>query len=601
VAADDLNIRLVLQLVDRLTQPARAAVRSVEQIGAATERASGAAISWANQQLETTRARRQALQGEALGVAAMGFALTQALRPAIEFESAMAGVNKVIDFERPESIDALSRDIQELVTSGALPMAADGIAAIIEAAGQAGIVDASLPDEEQRAAFIEFARLAGTMGVAFGISADQSGEAMAQWRSRMGLTNEEAASLGDMINHLSNNMAASAPAVVDVIGRQGALARAAGLANHEIAALSAAFVASSPSSEIAATGMQNFLLTLASGEAMTDRQRAVLQELGLDATDLARAMQEDATGGIMSVLDALAQLPEHAQAAALTQLFGRESIGAITPLLTNLDLLRGSFALVADETAYAGSMQAEFLSQAGTTANQLAILRNWASRVAVSFGSVLLPQVVELVQAMAPMLAAVTDWIDANPEMISLIMRLAVGLLALRVASIALRWGFLSLYAPVLQVARALAWTIGLAPMLARGLLALLNPMGAVRAALWVLRAAFLASGVGLLLAGIAGAAVWIRNNWEGLQAFFAGFWDSFRTNMGAAAPVIQPIIDRARELWAWVTALLGPVDASAETWRGWGDACWRCASRWGLSACWRACSGSSRSARPSG
>ncbi|WP_039018153.1 phage tail tape measure protein, partial [Halocynthiibacter namhaensis] len=161
-----------------------------------------------------------------------------------------------------------------------LPIAAEGIAAIIEAAGQAGVVDSALPDDEERAQLIAFARDAAQMGVAFDISAEQSGASMAQWRKAMGLSQSQALGLGDAINHLSNNMNASAPGLVDIIRRQGAVAQTAGLAEVEIAALSAAFLSGGASPEIAATGLKNFLGALTDGEAMTTRQSKVMKRRG---------------------------------------------------------------------------------------------------------------------------------------------------------------------------------------------------------------------------------------------------------------------------------------------------------------------------------
>jgi len=93
MANGDLNISLILKLVDQVTAPARQALASLERIGDVTETVGRSGVAWANQQLDATRARRAELQGEAMGVAATGFALYQSLKPAVEFETAMAGVS----------------------------------------------------------------------------------------------------------------------------------------------------------------------------------------------------------------------------------------------------------------------------------------------------------------------------------------------------------------------------------------------------------------------------------------------------------------------------------------------------------------------------
>jgi len=571
MANGDLNIALVLKLVDQITGPHRAAINAVRDIGRVTEQTGRAGVAWSNQQLDANRARRSALMGEAMGVAATGAALVAALAPAVKFESSMSGVRKVIDFETPDGFANMSRDILELTTSGALPMAAEGIAEIIEAAGQAGVVDKALPDDEERAQLIAFATDAAKMGVAFDMAAADAGSAMAMWRKAMGMSQEEALDLGDAINFLSNNMNASAPNIVDIVRRQGAVAMAAGLATNEIAALSAAFLSGGASPEIAATGLKNFLGALTDGEAMTAKQSAVMKTLGFDATELAKRMQVDAKGAIVDVMEALAELPAHAQGAALSQLFGEESKGAIAPLLTNVELLREAFGLVGDPTQYAGSMLAEYATQAETTANALILTQNFMKGLSIAVGSILLPELNELLLTVQPLIKMITDWAAAHPELVTMVFRVVLALGAMKAASIALRWGIFTALTPILHLIRAGSWLLVLLPRLVGGLLALLNPMKLVRASIIALKWAVISTGIGALLVGIAMAGVWIYNNWAGLGEFFKGFWQGFKDALGPAAPMLEGVIAYAREIWTWFTNILGPMDASKEAWRALG------------------------------
>ncbi|AZV77876.1 phage tail tape measure protein [Parasedimentitalea marina] len=571
MAVGDLNVALILDLVDRASGPARQVMGALQQIGHVTEQTGRNGVDWANAQIAATEARRAALRGEAFAVAATGYALYKALQPAIQFETAMAGVSKVIDFDSPEGLDKMSSDILALTTSGALPMAAEGIAEIIEAAGQAGIVDSALPDDEERNQLLAFARDAAQMGVAFDITAEQSGQAMATWRSAMKLTASDALGLGDAINHISNNMNATAPAMVDIIRRQGAVAQSAGLVEQEIAALAGAFLSGGAAPEVAATGMKNFLGALTKGEAVTKRQAKVLDALGFDPVALSKRMHEDAQGAILDVVNAMADLPEYQQSAAISQLFGEESKGAIAPLLTNVDLLREAFELIADPSDYAGSMLAEYQKQAATTANAIVVTTNFVKGFAIAAGSILLPELNELLAVLQPMIGASIEWAEAHPELITQLFRLTAGLLAVKIASIGLRWGLFSTLLPILHVFRAASWMVMMLPRLAAGLLALLNPLKLIRGALFALRLAFIATGVGALLVGIAMAGVWIYNNWQGLQTFFVGFWQTFRDALGPAAPMLDSIITYAKEIWQWFTNLLGPMDATEQQWLSWG------------------------------
>jgi hypothetical protein len=164
-----------------------------------------------------------------------------------------------------------------------------------------------------------------------------------------------------------------------------------GSARAEIAALSAAFVRAAPSPEIAATGFEAFFRTLTAGESATERQIGVLGRLGLDAEELAERMQVDAKGAILDVVDAMAELPDARRIPALNDLFGQESARTIAPLINNLDILRESFALVAEEGNYTGSMTREAEDRADTTANTLQLTRNTIAAIATTVGTELLP------------------------------------------------------------------------------------------------------------------------------------------------------------------------------------------------------------------
>ena len=80
--------------------------------------------------------------------------------PAIKFESAMADVRKVVDFDTPEQFKEMGNDILKLTRT--IPMAGEEIAAIVAAGGQSGVARENL---------LGYAKDAATMGVAFDMAA----------------------------------------------------------------------------------------------------------------------------------------------------------------------------------------------------------------------------------------------------------------------------------------------------------------------------------------------------------------------------------------------------------------------------------------------
>lgn len=456
----DLNIALVLKLVDRATAPARAAMKEIDGMGRKMEGIGREGLARQNRLIKGHERRTRRLKRESLELLAMGAAIYAATEPAIRFEEQMGSVGKVIDFKAPDGFKLLRDDIFELNTSGGLALVASDIMAIMEAAGQSNLIDKFLPDEEKRRQLIAFAKDAGIMGVAFDLQAGSAGKAMTLWRNQLKLSQGEALLLGDAINHLSNNMDAEAAAIVNVISRSGALAKTRGLNTNEIAALSAAFVLAAPSPEIAATAMKKFTGTLTAGAAATDMQSAAMKNLGFDTLDMAKRMQGDASGAIMDIMVALSKLPIEEQGAALKQLFGEESIGAIAPLLANTDLLQRSFGLVANEIGFAGSMTDEFQRITEKTAYQRRLLNNQLHKMSVIVGAELLPIMNDLMAVAMPIISQITDWIAANPELVKTIGYVVAGLFAMKASSLAVRWTFEALTLGLIRFDRILSWGV---------------------------------------------------------------------------------------------------------------------------------------------
>ncbi|MDD3800257.1 MAG: phage tail tape measure protein, partial [Novosphingobium sp.] len=157
------------------------------------------------------------------------------------------------------------------------------------------------------------------------------------------------------------------------------------------------------------------MLAMTKGEAATKSQSKAFAALGLDATKVANAMQEDAGGAITDILERLKKLPEAQQAATLTQLFGSESVAAIAPMLTNLDRLKQNLALVGDKTAYAGSMQKEYLTRIATTEGAVGLATNALKAINITLGTELLPTITAGAQKVVAIANAVRGWTKEHP------------------------------------------------------------------------------------------------------------------------------------------------------------------------------------------
>lgn len=344
-----------------------------------------------------------AIASAAWGALKIGEFVTDSVQAAVDFESAMADVAKVVDGLRDEngnltdSYYAMSDSIVQM--SKDIPMAAEDLAAITAAAGTAGIAADELTT---------FTETAAKMGVAFDTTAEQAGDWMAKWRTSFSMGQEEVTALADQINYLSNNSASTASEISTIVTAVGPLGDVAGISAAQIAALGSTMVGVGVQQDVAATGIRKLATTMVAGSSATKAQATVLQQLGLDATEMAERMQTDAEGAILTFLEAVSKLPEAEQAAALKNYFGQESVGAIAPLLTNLDVLRERFEMVADAQLYAGSMDAEYAARAATTANNIQLYENRIAALKIQIGDYLLPVVNKVLAAASTGL----DWLS---------------------------------------------------------------------------------------------------------------------------------------------------------------------------------------------
>lgn len=342
-----------------------------------------------------------------LGSSMMHYAQTP-VKQAMQMEDAMAEIKKVVDFSSPDGLQKMQAALEKMSLS--IPMTAEGLAKITAAAGQAGIAEPDL---------IRFTETAAKMGVAFDISAEEAGEMMAKWRSGMNLTQDQVESLADATNALSNNNAAMAKQVGEVLKRYGALGKVAGLTEKQTAAMAATIIGAGAEAEVAATGMNAFMRALTKGGSMTDLQKAAFGNLGFNALQLQKDVQKNAPKTIFAVLEAVkTKLPKELQMQYLTAMFGEEGARAMGPMLANTEKLRENFDLVAESEKYAGSMEKEFLSRSATTSNALELASNAISYFARAVGDPMLGTLKERALDFVKLGEAAGTWIKENQTLV---------------------------------------------------------------------------------------------------------------------------------------------------------------------------------------
>lgn len=415
--------------------------KSQEELAAisAAQEKNAAAISKTKAQLATT-----------IGViGAVGTAVYAGpVKSAMDFQSSMADVVKVVDGLKDAKTGKLTEDYTKmsealLDLSTKIPISAEGLTQIAAAAGQAGIA---------RKEIVKFAEDAGKMGIAFDVSADQAGDWMAKWRTSFSMTQEEVVSLADKINYLSNNSASTAAEISNIVSKIGPLGKVAGLSSGALSAMGATLVSVGVNDDVAATGIKKVMTSMTAGTAATKRQKAVLDKMGISATDLAKRMQTDAQGAILDFMASINKLPKAEQAAALKNYFGEESVAAIAPMLSNLDQLKTNFDRVGSSASYAGSMESEFTARADTGANKVEMAKASIKKLNIEIGNVFLPYVGQAAGKLSDLVNKFSDFASKNPELVKTITKVGAAFAGTVVAEQTAKLGFLKLRDSVYDV-----------------------------------------------------------------------------------------------------------------------------------------------------
>lgn len=373
-------------------------------------------------QLGETAPTLETLTEEFGKVTAAAGGLAYVTNAAMEFETAMSGVKKVVD-GTPEQIQALSTQIQQMSVD--MGMTTDAIAEIAAQGGQLGI-----PIEKLG----EFTKMAGEMSVAFGMTAEDAGDAAAKIANVFGIPIEEVGKLGDAINTLGNTSAAKESEIVDVMQRIGGQAKQFGLATEQAAALSAAFISLGKSPEVAGTAINALLTKLQTANVQSDDFKEALAGIGINANKLADDINANPQQALSNFLKTLSEMDKQQRSVTTFKLFGQEYVDDVNALVGGLDTYNKALDSVKDKSAIAGAMQKEFNAKMDTSAQSIDQAKQSINVLAQTVGKELLPVVSLGAKAVGGIAQGIGDFAESHP----ILTKIAVVIASAQVALIAL-------------------------------------------------------------------------------------------------------------------------------------------------------------------
>ena len=509
-----------------------------------------------------TDAGKALTAGITMPLAAVGGA---ALKTAIDFESAFAGVRKTVDASE-ETLASLREEIRQMAKE--MPASAVEIAGVAEAAGQLGI---------QTENILDFTRVMINMGVATNMTAEEAATALARLANITQMPQEQFDRLGSTVVALGNNLATTEAEIVEMALRIAGAGAQVGLTEAQILSFAGALSSVGIAAEAGGSSISRVMITIANAVQEGGDQLALFAKVaGMSVSDFRKAFEEDAAMAIIAFIEGLGRMSEAGENVfAVLEELGLSEIIVRDTLLRAAgagDLFRESIELgnKAWEENIALTKEAE--QRYSTTESQLTILWNRIKDVGITLGDALIPVLLDFIDAIQPVIDAIArsaEWFAAlDPAVRNVILAIT---------------GIMAVLGPALIIFGSL-----------------LNAISTIAAFLPTLKGLFLAltGPIGLVIAAVAGLAAiafvvyrnwdsvvtWLKETWENLKAWASSIfeslsqtfdsvvawlsdtWNSFKEG---AIYVFEQVVNYFKELPGRIMSFLSDLPERMAYWAG--------------------------------
>jgi TP901 family phage tail tape measure protein len=309
-----------------------------------------------------------------------------AVKAAINYESAFAGVAKTVD-GTAQQMAQLADGIRGMARE--LPASTTEIAAVAEAAGALGV---------KREDILGFTRVMVDLGETTNLTADEAATSLAQLMNIMGTAGADVDRLGSTLVDLGNNGASTEKEILELGQRLAGAGKLAGLSEAEVLGFANALASMGIEAEAGGTAFSRVFVRI--NDAVidgSDKLGVFADVAGMSAEQFQRAYEQDAAGAIVSFVEGLGRMQASGQST--TSVLEDLELGeirvsdALRRVGGNADVLTASL----DQGRLAWGENAALAEEAekryATTGAQLEILRNNVVDLAIGFGDRLLPAV----------------------------------------------------------------------------------------------------------------------------------------------------------------------------------------------------------------
>lgn len=319
-----------------------------------------------------------------LMAAGVGAAMGLAVKAAMDWETAWAGVTKTVSGSKAQMAD-LEQGLRGLATT--LPTSHKEIAAVAEAAGQLGI---------QRDAIVGFTKTMVALGVSTNLSADEAATGIAKIANVMQTPQSEIDRFGATLVALGNVGASTESEILEMASRLAGAGKLVGASESDVLALANAMTSMGIEAQLGGGAFSRVMLKIFSAtKDGGDKLKAFADVAGQTAGQFAASFKKspiEAIDGLVHGLDRIDKGGGNVIATLRDLGFkGTQDLQVLLKLKGSGDLLAESLKLGSKAWQDNTALTKEAEKRYATTASQLQILKNQVVDVGIKFGGVMLP------------------------------------------------------------------------------------------------------------------------------------------------------------------------------------------------------------------
>lgn len=379
--------------------------KSIDGFGNATKQA-GDSVS--------TLASALQAAGVAMALKEIADAIHACVDASMDFETAMANVNKVAKLS-DEELAGMGDAIKELSTE--MPATTGEIAQVVEAAARLGIAKEDL---------LSFSEVMVNLGNVSDLTSDQAATALARFANITGTAAEDYSRLGSTIVALGNNFATNESELTEMASRLAAAGELAGLTEAQIMGLSAAMSSVGIEAEAGGTAMTQTLTAME--KAVTsggDKLEGFALVARMSAQQFSDAWKNDPITAIQAFIAGLGSLDEQGESA--TQVLEELGLSGIrqSNMLKSLALASDTLTSAVSTANQAWISNTELADTAAakydTTEAKMQMAANAANNLKIAVGDQLTPALGVLADAGTGAFSWAADFVEECPILVSAI------------------------------------------------------------------------------------------------------------------------------------------------------------------------------------